>query len=190
MSSRGWLVTNPDKKSSKLLSESRQHVPLLWFGFLQVEDCDQNPDSVFCLDRRAAIVRAEESIDFLQETIPDIPNFAEVSREFLDRLRKLRCKTIGIGLSDLASTEEMPEPNLRTAVSAVSSRNAAFALTRQARTVNGVRLEALDLKTTRDLLLKTAWLSPNHIAFVDDEGRASYVVGYVWEKHLPKASPN
>jgi hypothetical protein len=41
MSARGSLVTNPNKKSSKLVSESKRYIPLLWFGFLSSADCDE-----------------------------------------------------------------------------------------------------------------------------------------------------
>ena len=187
MSSRGWLTTNPGKKAEKLLSESSSCIPLLWLGFLTVEDFEGQSDAVFELDRKSAIQQAEHNIDFLAAAFPDIPKLIEISRAFLSRLRRLRCKTIGMDLTELADLSDPVEPALRTVVDTIASQNESFTLIRPAKTINGIRRKALNIECSRDLLLEIAWLTPSHISMAAEQDLPYYVVGSLWEKHLPKA---
>ena len=195
MSARGSLVTNPNKKSSKMISESKRYIPLLWFSFLSVDDCEEQEDGIFELDRSEAIERAEECLPFLTDVFSDICVFKDSATSFIERMKRLRCKTIGIHLSELLEEqEEPPSPDLRTAVETIESRNASYKLSLPGRTLDNpftgekVKIKARKITSTRELLLEVAWLMPgkslvmpSDINELKDEDFRDFVTGHVWE---------
>lgn len=195
MSARGSLVTNPNKKSSKMISESKRYIPLLWFGFLSVDDCGEQEDGLFEIDRKEAIERAEGCLPFLTDVFSDIRVFNDSATSFLERLKRIRCKTIGVDVAELIEEqEEPPSPDLRTAVETIESRNASFKLSLPGRTVDNpftgekAKIKARKIASTREMLLEVAWLTPGKslvmprdIKELKDEDFREFVTGYVWE---------
>ncbi len=195
MSARGFLVINPNKKSSKIISESKRYIPLLWFSFLSVDDCDRHEVSHFELDRNAAIKRAEACLPFLTEVFSDIRVFDDSATTYLARLKRLRCETIGVDVAELTEErEDAASLNLRTAVEAIESRNASFKLLLPSRKVDNpfggkkISVKAREIASTRELLLEVAWLTPGRslvmprdLEELKDEDYREFVTGYVWE---------
>jgi hypothetical protein len=184
MSARGELVSNPNQKSAKRLSESKSFIPLLWLSFLSAYDFDSEggENGLFILKRKDSIDRAKSHLDFLVDIFDDFNTFENDATSFLARLSRLKSNTIGINVADLAFSAP-PNPSLSTAVNAIEARNRSFSLSIPARTEinpfsgDPVELQAKTIASTREMLLGVCSLSLREILHATNEERTLYTVG-------------
>ncbi|GAA5506944.1 hypothetical protein [Novipirellula caenicola] len=184
MSARGSLVSSPNQ-CPELVSESKRYIPLLWLGMLSQRDIERNDDGAFEINRLNAIVRTEHSLPFLRQVFAELP-IEHAADSLLDRLRKLRCDTIGINITDLIESEP-PNPGLRDALDAISTRNEHYSLSIPARTVehpiNGDRIHVkpLEITSTKDMLLRVCWLTSRQLEDFETEDLEEIVHGHLWQ---------
>ncbi|EMI17055.1 hypothetical protein RMSM_06014 [Rhodopirellula maiorica SM1] len=167
----------------ELVSESKRYIPLLWLGMLSRRDIERNGDGTFEVSRLNAILRTEHSLPFLCKLFANLP-IKNAADSLLDRLRKLRCDTIGIDIGDLIESEP-PNPGLCDALDAISSRNENYSLSIPARTVahpvNGdvIHVKPLEITSTKDMLLRVCWLSSGRLEDFEEEELEEIVRGHL-----------
>src|SRR4051812_2077242 len=107
MSARGWLVTSPGTRRSKLVSESKRYIPLFWLSFLSSEDIT-NAEHVgqFKLDRKRAIEHGLDALPFLSALFPQVPTFGEIANHLVEKLHASRSPTIGIEVIELLCEDD------------------------------------------------------------------------------------
>ncbi len=192
MSARGSFVTNPGSRSSKLLAEATNRIPLFWLSFLSTEDIDRAEHAgQFRIDRVRSIERASNSLPFFLELFPEVDLFEGTAGNLLKLVRSKKTKTIGIEvielleeLQDSESNEGMPK--LRTAVEAIARRDADYSLTIPARTIkNPFTHEDMHLKErrfgSREMLLYICSLRTEDLQSRKKEEVQDAIVGRIWE---------
>ena len=193
MSARGSFVTNPGSRSSKLLAEATNRIPLFWLSFLSTEDIDraEHPGQ-FKIDRKQAIERASNSLPFFLELFPEIDSFEGTASNLLKVVSSKRTKTIGIEVIELLEELQDGEgnegmPKLRTAVDAIERRDADYSLTIPARTIkNPFTREDMHLKerrfgATREMLLYICSVRTEDVQSRKKEEVKDAIVGRIWE---------
>ncbi|WP_442509927.1 hypothetical protein SH528x_001531 [Novipirellula sp. SH528] len=184
MSARGSLVSSPNQRP-EVISESKRYIPLLWLGMLSLRDIASDDDGVFEVNRLNAILRTEHSLPFFRELFSDLP-VASAAGSLLDRLRKLRCDTIGINIGELIESEP-PNPGLSDALDAIATRNKSYSLSVPARTVenpaNGklINVKPLEITSTKDMLLRVCWLTSRQLEDFEEDELEEIVSGHLWK---------
>ncbi len=193
MSARGSFVTNPGARSSKLLTEATNRIPLFWLSFLSTEDIDRAEHAgQFRMDRVRSIERASNSLPFFLELFPDVNVFEGTAGNLLKLVRSKRAKTIGIEIIELLEELQDSEgnegmPKLRTAVEAIERRDAGYSLTIPARTIkNPFTHEDMHLKerrfgSTREMLLSICSHRTEDLQSRKKEEVQDAIVGRIWE---------
>ena len=134
-----------------------------------------------------AVERTESSLPFLTEVFSDIRVFEDSASAFLDRLKRLRCKTIGIDIAELLEYQDPSNLNLKVAIETIESRNSSFSLSLPGRTVDNpftgekTKIKARKISSTKEMLLEVCWLTPREIKGSKDEDLRDIVTGYVWD---------
>ncbi len=190
MSARGSFVTNPGSRSSKLMAESKNRIPLYWLSFLSTEDIDhaEHPGQ-FKIDRKQAIERASNNLPFFLKLFQEVGLFEEAARSFLELLGSQRAKTVGIEVTELLEELQDEEgtqgmPKFRNAVEAIESQNADYSLTVPGRTIkNPFTQEDMQLKerrfsSTREMLLYICSLRPEDLKSKKREEVQDTIIGY------------
>jgi hypothetical protein len=193
MSARGSFVTNPGSRSSKLLAEATNRIPLSWLSFLSTEDIDraEHPGQ-YRLDRVRSIERASNSLPFFLELFPEVDSFEGTAGNLLKLVRSKRAKAIGIEVIELLEELQDSEgnegmPKLRTAVEAIERRDADYSLTIPARTIkNPFTHEDMHIKerrfgSTREMLLCICSLRTEDLHSRKKEEVQDAIVGRIWE---------
>jgi hypothetical protein len=185
MSARGALVSSPDK-DSQMISESKRYIPLLWLGFLTENECGEESQGRFELNREEAIARARKNLPFLSELFADMSVFRDASNEFLERLGGLTCESIGIEITELVSWKP-PYPNLQTAVASIEAEDKSYTLSLPPRTAvnpatgDEVEIPGSDIASTKEMVLGVCLLSARHLERADDQELAEFITGYIWK---------
>lgn len=177
MSARGSL------NCGKFFSESARYVPAVWLALLHSDDCPERSRGPFTLERKPAIDRAKKSIPFLATIFPEFPEFESSANAFLQRLAKLRAKTIEIDILEL-----MPNANYLFADALNAIDNQTLAYNRKVKASievdpeTGLKfsIDKANYRSTRDLLLDICGLTPREIEMADDDERTEIITGHVW----------
>lgn len=187
MSARGAIVTNPGKKNSKMVSESKRYIPLFWFGLIPEEKWSPDTPAQYSCLRAEVVERGRSCVGFLAEVFSDIDNFAQSAEQLLDKLTRLKCETIGIDVAELTEPEPL-NPDLGAALKMVAEQDKNFHLSIPARTVPNpfllgetVDFPAKEIASTRELLQTLSWLTPREIETANAELLHELVIGYVWD---------
>lgn len=177
MSARGSL------NCGKFFAESARYVPAVWLALLDSEACPEGSRGPFTVERKPAIARAKNTIPFLASVFTELPEFETTGNAFLDRLAKLRAKTIDIEIVEL-----MPNANylFADALNLIESqshdykRKVKASIEVDPETKMKFRIDKANYKSTRDLLLDICWLTPRELEMADDDERMEIVAGHVW----------
>ncbi len=87
MSARGSLVTSP-RSRPKLVSESKNYIPLFWLSFLASEDIAKAEHfGQFELDRKRALERSVDALPFFSSLFPQVSTFGEIANRLVAKLR-------------------------------------------------------------------------------------------------------
>ena len=194
MSARGWLVTSPGSRRSKLVSESKRYIPLFWLSFLSSQDIT-NAKQVgqFKLDRKRAIEHGLDALPFLSALFPQVPTFGEIANHLVEKLRASRSPTIGIEVIELLCDDDHGGalPTIVVAVEAIESRDPGYSLATPARTVPNPFLPDKSLRvggrtlSIQELLMEVCLIEDEDLNSKDEETVRCMVIGYVYPGRGP-----
>ncbi|PQO41698.1 hypothetical protein [Blastopirellula marina] len=188
MSARGALTTSPKSKGSKLVSESSNYIPLFWLALVPTESWNPDFSGWFELPRKETIERGQKYLPFLTDVFSEIKLFQKSAETLLERLSRLRCKTIGINLAELAIPEP-PLPDLGIALTAIEAEDKNFQFSIPARKeVNPffpgenktLDIPAREISSTRELLLEVSSLTNRELENAKQNRLVELVIGHVW----------
>jgi hypothetical protein len=189
MSARGSLVTYPGSRRSRLVSESKNYIPLFWLSFLGPEDlANAAIAGQYGLDRKRAIERGLDALPFLSAVFPHVPTFGEAANDLVAKLRASRSPTIGIEVVELLDEDDYggARPTIGAAVEAIQSRDPGYSLALPARTVPNPFLPGKTQQfggltlSIRALLMEVCWIQDGDLAPKDKESVRCRVIGYVY----------
>lgn len=189
MSARGSLATSPKSKGSKLVSESSNYIPLFWLAMIPAESWNPDLPALYELPRKETIERGQKYLPFLTDVFSEIKGFQKSAETLLDRLSRLRCKTIGIDIAELAIPEP-PQPDLGIVLTAIEAEDKTFQLSIPTRKEANpfhpgenkmLEIPAREINSTRELLVDVSSLTNREIENAKKNQLIELVVGHVWD---------